>query len=114
KPGEATIVHELLYDQSETVNGYFNYGPTGDNQVDHFQDFSQASSKSTTLGGVGSSRTELTDWTEFSLFLRDGQNGDNDLDAENGAITHFGGPISGISGSESHDSTGGGCFLEVI
>ncbi|MFH1137092.1 MAG: M43 family zinc metalloprotease, partial [Pseudomonadota bacterium] len=49
KPGEATIVHALFYNQTETVNGYFNYGPTVENQEDHFQDFSRAPYNSTTL-----------------------------------------------------------------
>jgi len=81
-PGAAVTVQMLIPDPVN-FNDYYIYGPTPDDPTPHWENFTYDG----TTGAVVSGQT-------ITLYLVDGQRGDNDLTA-NGVIEELGGPVFG-------------------
>jgi MYXO-CTERM domain-containing protein len=90
-----------LYDGAATrPNRYYAYGKTPDNKSDHWYDF--------TFDGETGAEI-ISD--RIILHFVDGKRGDDDLDPNNGSITHTGAQAVVTENANSSSQAGGGCSI---
>lgn len=82
---------------------YYKFGPTPDNPVDHWYEFLYD----------GETGAQIND-NVVTLYFKDGQRGDSDLDDTNGIIADPGGPGFSYSGGGGQSSSGAGCFISRL
>ena len=112
--GGAAVVKVIFHGRPDSINGYYNYGPTTDLEEAHFYDFSLHPWNFYFFGRPGASLNNFATDKIITLYLQNGQKGDNDLDAENGSITTMGGPVVKTASEASEGSSKGGCFLDAV
>jgi len=97
----------LYFQDGATFDTYYKYGPTPDNNTNHWYEFFYDSQTGAEING-----------NVITLYFLDGARGDDDLTA-NGIIVDVGGPATPIKSSsgsttvitESASGGGGGCFI---
>jgi len=102
-PGAATTVTVILHRKDETISIYYKYGPTPDNDADHWYSFFPQ-------GETGAVISQELTQTEILLYFRDGQRGDDDLLA-NGEIIDLGAPTKLTGGGGVGGGGDSGCFI---
>ena len=99
-PAGGAVTVELHLPDTFFPDAYYKYGPTPDEPVPHWYEFS--------YNGQTGARIE---GHQVGLHLIDGQRGDDDLIDDNGVIVDIGGPATAIS-TGSEGGSGGGCFID--
>jgi hypothetical protein len=99
--GSATTV-KMILPEGEAPDSYFMFGPTPDNPVPHYYNFSFD-------GETGAEFDENV----ITLHFVDGKRGDSDLDGSNGAISDPGAPAFLAANTGGGGGGGGGCSLSA-
>ena len=108
--GESAVATFYLHEKDTTLNTYYKYGPTSNNQDDHWCEFKRSGES------TGAVISQEANYTKVTLYLQDGLNGDDDLTA-NGEIPDVGGPASGpeaVTSTGGGGGSGGGCFISTL
>ncbi len=101
-PGGFTIVTLMLHELNDAAS-FVRYGPSPDNNADHWEYFSFD-------GSTGVRISQKDGCTHVVFYFLDGQRGDDDLTAD-GVIKNLGGPVT----AEFPGGGGGGgsCFIST-
>ena len=105
-PGQSTILKIIMHDNTINITEYKKYGPTEEDRVPHWYEFSYD-------GLTGAGIDSEGDRTIISLYLKDGDRGDDDL-LENGEIVDMGGPSANVESPDGGMGGSSGCFINTL